>query len=59
VLCASTTENIEAAGFVNPDGSAAVVALNRSEQTRRFALSIRGSRIVTELPPRSIATYVA
>ena len=59
VLCASTTENIEAAGFVNPDGSAAVVALNRSEQTRRFALSICGSRIVTELPPRSIATYVA
>ena len=57
-LCRDHGKTSRPTAFVNPDGSAAVVALNRTEQTRRFALRIVGSRIVTELPPRSIASYV-
>jgi hypothetical protein len=32
--------------------------MNRSEHAPRFALSIDGIRAGTELPPRSIATYL-
>jgi glucosylceramidase len=58
VLCASSRQDLESAAFVNPDGSVAVVAMNRSEHPRRFALRIDGDEAVAELPPRSIATYV-
>jgi glucosylceramidase len=59
VLCAATSAALEATAFVNVDGSTAVVVLNRTENAARFALAIDGSRHVTELPPRSIATYRA
>jgi glucosylceramidase len=58
VLCAASRQDLESAAFVNPDGSVAVVTMNRSEHPRRFALRIDGGEAVAELPPRSIATYV-
>jgi glucosylceramidase len=58
VLCTTTQRDVEAAAFVNPDRSVATVVLNRSEQEQRFALRIDQHRAVTELPPRSIATYL-
>jgi glucosylceramidase len=59
VLCAASRQDIEATAFRNVDGQVAVVAMNRTGQLQRFALRIDGTRGIAELPPRSIATYVA
>jgi glucosylceramidase len=59
VLCASPRHEIEATAFVDPDGSKVVVAANRHGHALHFALSIDGQSWRAELPPRSIATYVA
>jgi glucosylceramidase len=59
VLCTTTQSNLEAAAFVNPDGSVATVVLNRTEEEQPFALRIDRARTVAVLPPRAIATYVA
>jgi glucosylceramidase len=58
VLCASTREALEVTAFVNPDGSVATVALNRTDDTVSFAMSIDNQQALAELPPRSIATFV-
>ena len=39
VLCAATRQELEATAFVNPDGSVAVVVLNRTEAPIRFELA--------------------
>ena len=59
VLCTAGRQDLEAASFVNPDGAVATIAMNRTGQPLRFALRIDGMRTTTELPPRSVATYVA
>jgi glucosylceramidase len=59
VLCTSGQQELEAASFINPDGANATIVLNRTGQPLRFALCIAGCRAVAELPPRSIATYLA
>jgi glucosylceramidase len=59
VLCAAEKQALESTAFVNPDGTVAVVVMNRTEATLCFALRIDGLRAVTALPPRSIATYLA
>ena len=58
VLCAATKQALEATAFVNPDGSTAVVVMNRSEAAITFTLSLNGARCVTGLPARAIATYL-
>ncbi len=59
VLCTTGQQDLEAAAFINPDGSVATVVMNRSEQPLRFRLRVDGGSAVTDLPPRSIATYLA
>ena len=59
VLCAASRQDIEATAFRNVDGSSAVVLLNRTGESRRLALRVDDAVSETELPPRSIATYVA
>ena len=58
VLCAASLESLEAAAFLNPDGRVATVVMNRTGHRIHFALHSDGVRFVTELAPRSIATYV-
>jgi glucosylceramidase len=58
VLCAATRQAIEATAFANPDGTVAVVAMNREEQPLRFELCLGDLRRVAALPARSIATFV-
>jgi len=58
VLCAATRQALETTAFVNPDGSLAVVAMNRTEQPLRFALHADGHAFAAELPPRAIASYL-
>ena len=58
VLCASTRNALEATAFVHPDGSRAVVAMNRQETALPFALRLDGQAYEATLPPRSIATFI-
>ena len=59
VLCAATLQALECTAFLNPDGSLAVVAMNRSDQSLPFALHLRGAAFGAELPPRAISTWLA
>lgn len=54
-----TPEQIDATAFVNTDGSMAVVASHAHDHALRFALCIDGYCGTIEMPPRSIATFVA
>ena len=56
VLCAASRLDLEAAAFVNPDDSIALVVLNRTEASIPFALRIDAQTLAAELPARSIAT---
>ena len=59
VLCAASRQDLEATAFLNPDGSCAVVAMNRSERSLPLCLALDGAMFRTELPARSIASWVA
>ena len=62
ILCAASVEALETTGFVNPDGSCALVVMNRTEAAISFVLRAAGSgptrQALTQLPARSIATYI-
>jgi glucosylceramidase len=58
LLCSASKQDLESTAFFNPDGSVAVVVMNCTEQTICFALSVNHQSAATELPPRSIATYL-
>ncbi len=58
VLCASSRQDLQATAFVNSDGGAAAVVLNRTEQPIRFLLSADQTRPVCEIPARAIATLL-
>lgn len=51
-------EDLEAVGFVNPDGQRVLLVLNPSEAEARFEVGERGLRAPVVLPPASAATYV-
>lgn len=57
VLAAATREALECTAFANPDGSLAVVVLNRSEHDLAFSLALDGVVHATDLPAHAIATY--
>jgi glucosylceramidase len=60
VLCTTEAEGLEATAFLNPDASVAIVVLNRTERSKLFKLSLNDDwGAAVELPPRSIATYLA
>lgn len=58
VLCAATREALECTAFANPDGSVALIAMNRGEDALPFTLALDGRRFAAELPPRSIASFL-
>ncbi len=58
ILCAASRQDLESTAFVNPDGSVAVVVMNRTDQAISFELHLDTKTAATELPPRSIATYL-
>ena len=58
VLCATTEDAMEATAFINPDGTASVIAMNRTEVPQTYTVdSPKGSTVVTA-PARSISTFV-
>ncbi len=58
VLCAATLEALECTAAVNPDGSVAVVVLNRSERSLPFSLALDGTAHAVELPAHAVASFV-
>lgn len=58
VLCAASLQDLETTAFVNPDGSTAVVVLNRTEKAIAFRLRMHDAHCASEIPARAIATFV-
>jgi len=58
ILCATAREALEATAFINPDGSVAVIVMNRTEQPHRFSLDSHLWTATTAIPQRSIATFL-
>jgi glucosylceramidase len=56
ILCASTRDELETTAFINPDGTIAVVVLNRSDAAIPFALKHQGRAAMVESLPHSILT---
>jgi glucosylceramidase len=59
VLCAAPLQPLECTAYVNADGSVTVVAMNRTEETLRFALRLDDASFECELPPRAVVTILA
>jgi glucosylceramidase len=58
VIAASTSDHLETVAARNPDGSLAVVALNRTAVPITFKLVADDQTAPFELPPHAIATFV-
>ena len=58
ILCSSSQNNLEATACINPDGTVAVVVLNRNHDPVRFNLKSRHTATPVSLPAHSIATYL-
>jgi glucosylceramidase len=56
ISCEST---LEATGFLNPDGSVAVVVLNRTDEACKFQLKLGDQSGTTEIPAHAISTFLA
>jgi glucosylceramidase len=59
VLCTTDNRELDAVSFVGPQGGVTTVVLNRSNSAQVFVLRINGMDAAAEMPPRSIATYLA
>jgi glucosylceramidase len=58
IVCAPTRDSLEATAFRNPDGSVALIVLNRSDETIPFAIRFGKKAAKTESPARSIRTFI-
>jgi len=58
ILCATNRDDVEATAFANPDGTLAVVVLNRTDVGQQIALNLPGRAASSTIPPHSISTYV-
>jgi len=58
ILCSSSQNNLEATAGVNPDGTVAVVVLNRTGQPVKFNLKSLKTATPVTLPAHAIATYL-
>jgi glucosylceramidase len=51
--------NLPSIAFSNPDGSLAVVVMNRADAPADFALSVGGDQLNCSIPARAIQTYLS
>ena len=58
IACSINRDQLEATGFVNPDGKLVVVVLNKSDEKLPFNLWISGKAALTNSLPHSIMTFV-
>ncbi len=59
VLCAATSEALECTAALNPDGSLAVVVLNRSDVALPFTLRMGAHSAALQLPAHALLTVQA
>lgn len=57
VLCAASRQVLEVTAARKPDGSVAVVVLNRSDAAQAFTLVVDGRWAVAEVPGHAIASF--
>ena len=58
ILCAANKAALECTAALNTDGQVVVVVLNRTDGIQTFVLHVNATRILVEMAPRSMATYV-
>jgi glucosylceramidase len=58
ILCSTSRDRLEATACGNPDGSVAIVVMNRTEKPQDFEIQTLRDGWPGSLPPRSIATYI-
>ena len=58
ILCSSSQSKLEATACVNPEGTVAVVVLNRNQEAIKFNLKSRKAATQVTLPAHAIATYL-
>ncbi|AHW60620.1 glucosylceramidase [Draconibacterium orientale] len=58
IAASSSRTDLESTAFINPDGSLAVVVLNRSEEEFNYSLMLNGKATVLKSLPRSIMTII-
>ena len=58
IACASAVDALETTAFENPDGTRALVVMNRTESSVPFAIRCGSLAARTESPARSIRTFV-
>ncbi len=58
ILCATSRDRLEATACRNPDGSVAIVVMNRTEEAQDFNIQTLSESWPATLPARSIATFV-
>jgi glucosylceramidase len=57
IICAPTLDELEATAFRNLDGIIAVVVMNRTDESIKFALKYNNLTTITETPAHSISTF--
>lgn len=58
ILCATSSDALEAAAFLNPDGQIAIVVLNQTDQAGPATLRVAGNSAVMDCLPHSISTLL-
>lgn len=58
VSAAASRSTLDATAFRNPDGSLAVVVMNRGDQPQRYRLIVDGSEVSVDIPAHAIQTAV-
>ncbi len=58
IASAASVDELETTAFRNPDGSLALVVLNRTDKTVPYAVRLGDRSVKTENPAHSIRTYV-
>lgn len=58
IACTTSTDDLLAAAFANPDGSLAVVVQNQTDKVHDYQVWVNGKAARTSLPAHSIATII-
>ncbi|MCA1032551.1 glucosylceramidase [Bacillus timonensis] len=54
----TTNSELQTSGFLNEDGTVAIIVMNETDEKSTFTMGYNGESCQTELPPHSIATYL-
>lgn len=58
IICSSNDDDLLATAMLNPDGSVAVVVMNRTSAAKPLKIWVEGKAITTDTPAHSISTLI-